>query len=182
MPWEDLNGEEQSMGVNGGVSFSNALAISAALAWQCNAASHDEGSDPQKITRKYRLPKPLPLNSSRHAIVQILWVSIKILIRAARHLAISQLEIAVVAFAPCAISMNVLSWYKPKGLEVPITIMQFRGEAPRQVFDGLVIMSDVGSSLENWTTIIRTKLLGRPAEEALPSPTSSRVAMALGMD
>jgi hypothetical protein len=47
------------------------------------------------------------------AVGQILWVSIQILIRAARHLAISQLEITVVAFASCAVAMYGLNWYKP---------------------------------------------------------------------
>lgn len=97
------------------------------------------------------------------AVGQILWVSIQILIRAARHLAISQLEIAVVAFASCAVAMYGLNWYKPKGVEVPITIMQYRGEAPRQAFDSLAMTSNVGSVLIKWTDIMRT-FLGRPAE------------------
>jgi hypothetical protein len=97
------------------------------------------------------------------AVGQILWVSIQILIRAARHLAISQLEIAVVAFASCAVAMYGLNWYKPKGVEVPITIMQYRGEAPRQAFDRRAMTSNVSSVLTDWTTIMRT-FLGRPAE------------------
>jgi hypothetical protein len=97
------------------------------------------------------------------AVVQILWVSIQILIRAARHLAISQLEIAVVAFASCAVVMYGLNWYKPKGVEISITIMQYRGEAPKQAFDSLAMMSNEGSALTDCTTIMRT-FLGRPAE------------------
>ena len=100
------------------------------------------------------------------AVVQILWVSIQILIRAARHLAISQLEIAVVAYATCAVVMYGLNWYKPKGVEVPITIMQYRGEAPRKAFDSLVMVphaDSTDSTLTNWRTIMRT-FLGRPAE------------------
>ena len=105
------------------------------------------------------------------AVGQILWVSIQILIRAARHLAISQLEITVVAFASCAVAMYGLNWYKPKGVEVPITIMQYRGEAPRQVLDSLGMRSIVVSVLTNWTTIMRT-FLGRPAEPK-GAPTSN---------
>ena len=90
------------------------------------------------------------------AVVQILWFSIQIFIRAARHLAISQLEIAVVAFASCAVAMYGLNWYKPKGVEVPITIMQYRGEAPRQVFDSLVMTVNYVSILADWRDLMRT--------------------------
>ena len=97
------------------------------------------------------------------AVVQILWFSIQILIRAARHLAISQLEIAVVAFASCAVAMYSLNWYKPKDVEVPITIMQYRGEAPRQAFDILVMTSNEDLALAYWRNIMRT-FLRRPVE------------------
>ena len=49
------------------------------------------------------------------AVGQILWVSIQILIRATRHLAVSQLEIAVVAFASCAVTMYGLNWRDVSG-------------------------------------------------------------------
>jgi len=64
------------------------------------------------------------------AIIQIVWSVIQILARAARHLAVSQLEIAVLAFAACAVVMYGLNWYKPKGVQVPITILQYRDNGP----------------------------------------------------
>ncbi|PMD42976.1 hypothetical protein L207DRAFT_552894 [Hyaloscypha variabilis F] len=67
------------------------------------------------------------------AIIQIVWSVIQILARAARHLAISQLEIAVLAFAACAVVMYGLNWYKPKGVQVPITILQYRDNGPNSM-------------------------------------------------
>ena len=64
------------------------------------------------------------------AIGQILWIIIQVLARAIRHLAVSQLEIAVLAFACCAIVMYGLNWNKPKDVGVPITILSYPGEAP----------------------------------------------------
>lgn len=64
------------------------------------------------------------------AVVQILWTVIQICARAARHLAISQLEIAVAAFAASAIAIYGLNWDKPKGVQVPITILQYKSKVP----------------------------------------------------
>jgi hypothetical protein len=75
------------------------------------------------------------------AIIQIAGMILQILARAVRHLVISQLEIAVIAFASCAIVMYVLNWYKPKGIQVPITILQYSGEAPKEVSDLLSFFS-----------------------------------------
>jgi hypothetical protein len=67
-------------------------------------------------------------------IFQIVWTTVQIIARAIRHLAISQLEIAVVAFAACAIVIYGLNWKKPKGVEVPYTLLQYDKEIPKQVF------------------------------------------------
>jgi hypothetical protein len=78
------------------------------------------------------------------AVVQVLWTVIQISIRHARHLAISQLEIAVVAFSICAIIIYGLNWEKPKGVQVPYTLLQFSGEIPRPIFTKLKIDPHVG--------------------------------------
>jgi hypothetical protein len=67
------------------------------------------------------------------AVVQITWMVVQIIVRASRHLAISQLEIAVIAFATCAIIMYGLNWEKPKGAQVPYTLLQYHGEVPYSV-------------------------------------------------
>ncbi|KAF8859210.1 hypothetical protein BDZ45DRAFT_562078, partial [Acephala macrosclerotiorum] len=68
------------------------------------------------------------------AIIQISWSIVQIIVRAARQLAISQLEVAVVAFAACAIAIYGLNWYKPKGVQVPITILQYPRTIPSAVY------------------------------------------------
>jgi hypothetical protein len=67
------------------------------------------------------------------AVVQIVWTVVQIMTRAARHLAISQLEIAVIAFAVCAIITYALNWSKPKGIQVPCTLLQYRNEIPDRI-------------------------------------------------
>jgi hypothetical protein len=66
-------------------------------------------------------------------IFQIVWTTVQIIARAIRHLAISQLEITVAAFAACAIIIYGLNWKKPKGVEVPYTLLQYDKEIPKQV-------------------------------------------------
>ena len=79
------------------------------------------------------------------AIVQIAWIVVQIIVRASRHLAISQLEIAVIAFATCAIIIYGLNWKKPKGVQVPYTLLQYRGGVPYPVLELLVTSEDINS-------------------------------------
>jgi hypothetical protein len=67
------------------------------------------------------------------AVAQIVWTVMQIIVRAVRHLAISQLEIAVIAFAVCAIITYALNWSKPKGVQVPCTLLQYRNEIPDRI-------------------------------------------------
>lgn len=55
-------------------------------------------------------------------VVQILWMCVQVIVRASGGLAVSQLKVSVVAFACCAVVMYGLSWNKPKGVQVPISI------------------------------------------------------------
>lgn len=56
-------------------------------------------------------------------VFQILWLCIQVIARAVQGLAVTQLEISTVAFAFCAVIMYGLCWTKPKGVEVPVTIL-----------------------------------------------------------
>lgn len=70
------------------------------------------------------------------AIFQILSVVIQIIIRASRQLAVSQLEIAVVAFAVCAIIIYAFNWHKPQGVKLPIVILNYNSTSiPQQIVD-----------------------------------------------
>ena len=66
-------------------------------------------------------------------IFQIAWTGVQVIARAVRHLPISQLEITVVAFSVCAIVTYGLNWEKPKGVEVPYTLLQYQREIPKEV-------------------------------------------------
>jgi len=57
------------------------------------------------------------------AVTQILWMVVQILLRTARQLAVTQLEIGVLAFSVCAIFIYFLYWQKPKDVKVPFTLM-----------------------------------------------------------
>jgi hypothetical protein len=61
---------------------------------------------------------------------QVLWFILQVIVRAVRHLSISQLEIAVAAFGICAIITYVLLLPKPKGVDIPITLIEFEGRIP----------------------------------------------------
>ncbi|GLA03411.1 hypothetical protein AnigIFM60653_003030 [Aspergillus niger] len=54
------------------------------------------------------------------AVGQILWVVIQIISRAIYGLAVTQLEVTVVAFSVCAVGMYIVNQGKPKGVNVPI--------------------------------------------------------------
>jgi hypothetical protein len=67
------------------------------------------------------------------SVIQIAWISVQVVARSARRLAVSQLEVAVLAFSACAIIIYALNWKKPKGLSVPYTLFSFLGAIPSKV-------------------------------------------------
>lgn len=71
------------------------------------------------------------------AIIQTSWNIIQVIVRGIRHLAISQLEITVIAFAACAVLMYSLNWFKPKGVQTPIVFMAYQDEAPLEIAEVL---------------------------------------------
>jgi hypothetical protein len=66
------------------------------------------------------------------AITQILWTVISILIRTGRKLAVTQLEITVLAFASCSIIIYGLNWQKPKDVKTTSTLLSFPGDLPAE--------------------------------------------------
>jgi len=59
------------------------------------------------------------------AIFRVSWFVLQVTVRAAKGLNISQLEIAVTAFAVCAIITYLLILPKPKGLQIPIERLNY---------------------------------------------------------
>lgn len=62
------------------------------------------------------------------AVVQVLWVCIQIIVRNARGLAISQLELVVTAFSVCTIITYIFLIPKPQGVQVPMRPILIRPE------------------------------------------------------
>lgn len=91
-------------------------------------------------------------------ISQLLWIIIQMVVRATRHLEISQLEIGTVAFACCASIIYGLNWYKPKGVTVPWTLHSYPGSLPVS-FDEILEEEEVQN---DW---LFTNILG-PANSA----------------
>ncbi|KFY14622.1 hypothetical protein V492_02513 [Pseudogymnoascus sp. VKM F-4246] len=67
------------------------------------------------------------------AVVQIVWTIASTITRAIRGLAISQLEISVIAFSVCALIIYACYWTSPKDVSVPITFLQWRGHIPTPI-------------------------------------------------
>jgi hypothetical protein len=83
------------------------------------------------------------------AIVQIAWMALQIIARASRRLAISQLEISVLAFASCAVVIYGLNWERPKGVQVPYTLLRYKEDIPPSILQHL--RSEIQeSALENF--------------------------------
>jgi hypothetical protein len=70
-------------------------------------------------------------------IVQIAWMAFQIIARASRRLAISQLEISVLAFTSCAVVIYGLNWERPKGVQVPYTLLRYKEDIPPSVLQHL---------------------------------------------
>jgi hypothetical protein len=66
------------------------------------------------------------------AIGQTLWLVVQMIVRASRHLEVSQLEIGTAAFTSCAVTIYALNWHKPKGVGVPWTICSYPGTIPEE--------------------------------------------------
>ncbi|KAH8588293.1 hypothetical protein B0O99DRAFT_600880 [Bisporella sp. PMI_857] len=76
------------------------------------------------------------------SIVQIIWVAILILTRVSRHLAVSRLEIGVLAFSVCAVIIYVLNWEKPRGVQTPVTVASYSGEIPNNTLKKLKMLKE----------------------------------------
>jgi len=75
------------------------------------------------------------------ALFQIIWVCVDVITRAVRHLAVSQLEISVIAFSACAIMIYAIHWSCPKDVRAGICLHQYAGPIPQTVRDKLCTSS-----------------------------------------
>jgi hypothetical protein len=72
------------------------------------------------------------------AASQTLWMVAQMISRAYRHLAISQLEVAAMAFAAIATVIYLANWSKPKGVQVPYALLSYPGAVPFDFSEKLV--------------------------------------------
>jgi hypothetical protein len=71
--------------------------------------------------------------------LQVLWFILQVIVHTVRRLSISQLEVAVTAFGVCGIITYILVLPKPKGVNLPIVLMDFENHIPieQKAFDWL---------------------------------------------
>jgi hypothetical protein len=81
------------------------------------------------------------------AVTQIMWTIMQILVRTKRNLAVTQLEIAVLAFSVCAIIVYFINWRKPKDVRTPYTLITSPGPILNDVVDALSVHYKVEGSL-----------------------------------
>ncbi|OBT90104.1 hypothetical protein VE02_02545, partial [Pseudogymnoascus sp. 03VT05] len=67
------------------------------------------------------------------AAAQIIWTISSAITRAIRGLAISQLEISVIAFSVCALLLYACYWSSPKDVSVPIDFLHWGGPIPSKI-------------------------------------------------
>jgi hypothetical protein len=95
------------------------------------------------------------------AIGQTLWLVIQMLVRASKHLEVSQLEIGTAAWVNCAITIYALNWHKPKGVGVPWTIWSYPGPIPNDVATVL----DAKKLRNDWVVLGILKVFPRKSRE-----------------
>ncbi|KAH8795641.1 hypothetical protein BGZ57DRAFT_866373 [Hyaloscypha finlandica] len=99
------------------------------------------------------------------AIGQTLWLVVQMIVRASRHLEVSQLEIGTAAFASCAVTIYALTWHKPKGVGVPWTIFSYPGTIPKE-FSTLLNFESVSN--EWWVLVnVKPRRSGRTEQRVL---------------
>jgi hypothetical protein len=81
--------------------------------------------------------KPEPL-AKAITVFQTTWFIIQVITRAAKHLPISQLEIATLSFAACSLMIYLLNWTKPQGITTP-TEINYSHPINSREFNGLSI-------------------------------------------
>ncbi|MCJ1384098.1 hypothetical protein MMC17_007214 [Xylographa soralifera] len=69
------------------------------------------------------------------AVIQVLWLNLTLIVRAARHLPSSQLELLVAAFTGCSFVIYVLFWNKPKDISTTRYITAARYPTEKEILD-----------------------------------------------
>lgn len=113
------------------------------------------------------------------AVIQILWTTVQLIVRGARHLAVSQLEVAVAAFAVCAIITYVLNWDKPKGVRFPFTLIQYSDSGPEELRK---ILDEPQDIYVNWLLLITEMSDDRKIKPGAPPGNGHTLGSGSGMN
>lgn len=97
-------------------------------------------------------------------IIQISWTVVQVIVRRVRHLAISQLEIGIIAFAICAILIYGLNWFKPKDMQTPIVFIAYQDEIPPKLVEVLSLRSE--RQAQSIPALIAVEVFGRESSLA----------------
>ena len=99
------------------------------------------------------------------AVIQIFFDAFQVTVRAIRGISISQLELAVTAFSLCAIVIYAFQWYRPKDIQVPLTIVKYRGPIPDEILQRLADYEDQNKLMSLAAGLgvsVRTQVYGSP--------------------
>ncbi|KAI9766810.1 MAG: hypothetical protein M1840_006285 [Geoglossum simile] len=106
------------------------------------------------------------------AVVQVFWLVIQVVVRATKHLPISQLEITVLAFSVCAFITYLFSWSKPQDVMRPTYIHATK--RPPQTISSGGIKNQSNTNMRGGHSWFRGMLLHTsilmPTDSSLPIP------------
>jgi len=110
------------------------------------------------------------------AMIQFFWSSLEAVVRRARGLLISQLELGILAFAVCALGLYALSWAKPKDVQIPVTLSYTGLQPPVEVIK-VLNYKEAEESETGWELItifkIRDSLKTHPDSYGAARPNDS---------
>lgn len=84
------------------------------------------------------------------AVCQILWFTTQIIKRMTQQIAITQLEVAVLAFAALALLLYGLNWNKPQNIEIPLSVISFPHSPPDGFREKLLPRNEFRETIPNF--------------------------------
>jgi hypothetical protein len=120
------------------------------------------------------------------ALVQAFWVCMQVIVRTARGLAISQLELQVTAFSACTIITYIFLIPKPQGVQVPMRPIPVPSEAPGYRYDPRAdywssLRSLVIPGLDHGTDFHQDEEVTAVPNDGVPGTAEEQRFYALGM-
>jgi hypothetical protein len=107
---------------------SNPIPLTAILIWALRTET-DNGEEksmiknlPEMATAEIHDKSKSDFFVKAVAVIQIFWVFVQVIVRSAKGLAVSQLELVVTAFSVCAILTYICLIPKPQGVRVPVEV------------------------------------------------------------